>query len=261
MLKTIYTPLSGSLAQEKLMDIIANNLANTSTVGFKQENVTFKQLVPEPYKNYKNPLPPANYKIPFEKIMHLRGNEVDYVGVSGVYRDQTQGPAVETKNPFDVLIDGEGYFMVQTPEGERLTRNGSFTLNESGVLTDQLGHPVIGEKGLIYLRGKGVEVNHLGEVYQDGSMIDRLKVVGVKDEKDLERVGYNHYYFSGNQEDLIQANSTIRQGYVEGSNVNVMQNLTQMILAHRSYEAYQKSIQNYDQMMEKSSNTLGEVKG
>ncbi|MFK7873918.1 MAG: flagellar hook-basal body protein [Oligoflexales bacterium] len=262
MLKTIYTPLSGSVAQEKVMDIIANNLANTSTVGFKQESVTFKQLLPEPYKNYKNPLPPANYKVPFEKIMHLHGNDVDYVGVSGVYRDQTQGPAIETKSDFDLLIDGPGYFQVQTPDGERLTRNGSFTVNDSGVLSDQLGHPVLGEQGLIYLRGKNMEVNHLGEIYQDGQMVDRLKTLEVSDERNLERVGYNLYFHGGEEEGLTKASHmNVRQGYVEGSNVNVMQNLTNMIVAHRSYEAYQKTIQNYDKMMEKSSNSLGEVRG
>ena len=96
MQKSIYTPLSGAIAQERVLDILANNLANTHTVGFKSEQVSFKLLEPEPRRNYKDPLPPANYKIPFEELLPLRGNELSYVGVSGVSRDMSQGSAIHT---------------------------------------------------------------------------------------------------------------------------------------------------------------------
>ena len=128
MLKSIYTPLSGALAQEKVLDIIANNLANVNTVGYKEEKVAFKVLDPEPEKFYKNPLPPANYKVDLAAMHPLVGNDIDYVEVSGVYRDDQQGPAINTGNNFDFMIEGEGYFEVTTQEGTRYTRNGSLTL-------------------------------------------------------------------------------------------------------------------------------------
>jgi flagellar basal-body rod protein FlgG len=261
MLKSIYTPLSGALAQEKVLDIIANNLANVNTVGFKEEKVAFKVLDPEPEKNYKNPLPPANYKIDLEHLHPLRGNEIDYVEVSGVFRDDQQGPAIKTGNSFDLMIEGEGYFQVNTQEGPRFTRNGSFSLNQDGALTDKLGNPVLGENGAIFVKSTNFEVNRKGEVIQDGKLIDKLKLVKFSDPNQIEKVGLNYYFHSGPEEFVSTIeHPNVKQGFLEGSNVNPVKNLTSMILAHRSYEAYQKAIKNVDNMMEKSSNTIGAVR-
>ncbi|MFK7824984.1 MAG: flagellar hook-basal body protein [Oligoflexales bacterium] len=262
MLKSIYTPLSGAIASERVLEIIANNLANVSTTGFKGEKVSFKLLESEPYKNYKDPLPPANYKIPFEELMPFRGNEVAYVGVSGVSRDMTQGSPQATKNPFDIMIEGKGFFSVHTKEGVRYTRNGAFGLSKDGALVDKNGFPVLGEKGNIFLHGQNVEINHLGEVYQDGELVDTLLINEFKNPTNLEKVGMNHFLYNGLEEEVTTVEYPgIKQGFLESSNVNAIKNLTDMILAHRSYEAYQQAIKNYDSMMEKSNNTLGEVQG
>ncbi len=261
MIKNIYSPLSGALAQEKVLDIISNNLANMNTVGFKGESVTFKLIEPEPEKSYKTPLPPANYKISLDHVLPLRGNEFNYVGVSDVHKDFSQGPVIQTKNPLDMMIEGEGFFAIQTTNGMRYTRAGSFTLNDNGALVDKFGNPVIGEKGNIFLRDNDFEVNHLGEVYQDGQMVDRLLVYKFDDPSALEKVGQNQFFYGGLEEGRqLSPSARISQGALEGSNVNAIRNLTSLILAHRSYEAYQKSIKNYDSMMEKSSNTIGEVR-
>jgi flagellar basal-body rod protein FlgG len=260
MLKSIYTPMSGALAQEKVMDIIANNLANINTVGYKSENVTFKVLHPEPEKNYKEPLPPANYKVDFEKLMPLRGNEIDYVEVSSVMRDTTQGPVQKTENPLDLMIEGEGYFSVNTKDGIRYSRDGSFSLNQDGLISDKLGNPILGEKGVILARD-GLQVNSRGEVILDGKIVDKLKLVTFTDEHQLEKVGNNHYFWPGSEAQITSASSAmVRQGFLEASNVNPIKNLTSMIIAHRSYEAYQKSIKNMDSMMEKSSNQIGTIR-
>ena len=262
MLKSIYTPLSGAVASERVLEIIANNLANVSTTGFKGEKVSFKLLDPEPYKNYKDPLPPANYKVPFEELMPFRGNEVAYVGVSGVSRDMTQGSPIATKNPLDVMIEGKGFFSVHTKEGVRYTRNGAFSLSQDGALVDKNGFPVLGEKGNIFLHGQNININHLGEVYQDGELIDTLIVKDFKNPTNLEKVGMNHFLYNGLEEEVVTVEyPSVKQGFLESSNVNAIKNLTDMILAHRSYEAYQQAIKNYDSMMEKSNNTLGEVQG
>ena len=262
MLKSIYTPLSGALAQERVLDIIANNLANVNTVGFKSEKVSFKLLEPEPEKNYKNPLPPANYKIPFEDLMPLRGNEVAYVGVSGVSRDLSQGASIQTKNPLDLMLDGEGFLTVNTKEGIRFSRNGSLNINNDGALVDKNGFTVLGEKGSIFLNNGHVEINNRGEIYQNGEFIDKLLVHNFKDLNQLEKVGLNHYLHTGLEENQMRmTNPTIKQGYLEASNVNAIKNLTDMIMAHRSFEAYQQAIKNYDSMMEKSNTSLGELRG
>lgn len=261
MLKSIYTPVSGAIAQERVLEVISNNLANMNTVGFKGDNVTFEQLLPEPEKRYTDPLPPANYKVDLEKLSPLHGNEVAYVGISGIHRDTTQGPAITTHSNTDLMIEGEGLFSVQTPDGVRYTRNGAFELNPDGVLTTKAGHPVMGTKGNIFLRSGQFEVNARGEIYQDGEMVDRLQLYQAADQTNLERVGDNYYIYGGAPQDLtLQTNPSIRQGYLEGSNVNAIKSLTAMILAHRSFEAYQKAVSNYDQIMEKTSNSIGDVR-
>ena len=261
MLKNIYSPLSGALAQERAMEVIANNLANINTNGFKGDAVTFTLLEPEPYKNYPDPLPPANYKVDLNQLSPLHGNEFSYAGVAEISRDNLQGPTIITHNPADLMLEGDGYFVVHTDEGERYTRGGNFTLGPDGALVTGAGHTVMGEKGAIFLRSGQFKVNSAGEIYQDGQLIDRVKVVKFADDAALERVGGNNYFYGGTPEGILNAKGTgVAQGFLEGSNVNAIKGLTAMIIAHRSYEAYQKAVSNYDKMMEKSSNTIGAVR-
>ncbi len=261
MLKSIYTPVSGALAQERVLEVLANNLANMNTAGFKGDKVSFEVVKPEPYKNYDSPIPPANYKMDIHDMMPLVGNELVYVGISDVTRDATQGPAIHTSNNTDMMIEGPGYFSVNTREGLRLTRNGGMTVSPEGVLSTKMGDPILGAKGPVYLKQGPFEVNAIGEIFQEGQMVDRLLIQDVSNPQSLERVGLNYFFHNGAPEDLLALDTPqISQGYLEGSNVNAIQNLTAMILSHRSYEAYQKAVSNFDQMMEKSSNTLGEVR-
>ncbi len=241
--------------------MIANNMANMNTPGFKGDRVTFTLLEPEPEKHYKDPLPPANYKVGVEELSNLRGNEMAYVGVADLGRDNAQGPAIQTKNPTDLMIEGEGMFAVHTPEGVRYTRNGSFALSRDGVLVSKDGHPLLGDKGNILVRAGEFQVNDLGEVWQEGRLVDRIKLYKFADDKSLERTGANLFFYGGTPEGVSSVKlGQVRQGYLEGSNVNAIKNLTDMIIAHRSYEAYQKAISDYDQMMQKSSNQIGEIR-
>lgn len=261
MLKSIYTPMSGALAQERVLELIANNMANMNTAGFKGDRVTFTLLEPEPEKTYAEPLPPANYKISVEDLMHLKGNDIAYVGVADVQRDESQGPAIETKNPLDVMINGQGMLGVHTPDGVRYTRNGSLNLTRDGVLVTKDGFPVLGEKGDIVVRHGAFNINENGEVWQDAQMIDRIPLWRFEEPESLERVGQNLFFYGGKPEGAKTVQGAdLRQGWLEGSNVNAIKNLTDMIVAHRSYEAYQKAVANYDQIMQKSSNNIGQVR-
>jgi flagellar basal-body rod protein FlgG len=262
MVKSIYTPLSGAIAQERVLEQIANNLANVNTAGFKGDRVTFTLLEPEPEKRYTDPLPPANYKVGVEQLMNIKGNEVAYVGVADVTRDVSQGPAQQTGNKLDLMIEGEGMLAVHTPDGVRYTRAGDLALSRDGVLMTKEGFPVLGDKGDIVVRHGDFQVNDTGEVWQDGQMLDRVMLFKADDDLAFERAGSNLYHYGGRPEGLKRvAHPGVRQGWVEGSNVNAVKNLTDMIIAHRSYEAYQKAVQHYDSMMQKSSNSLGEVRG
>jgi flagellar basal-body rod protein FlgG len=261
MLKAIYSPMSGALAQEKALEIISNNLANANTVGFKGDNVTFKLLNPEPEKNYKSPLPPANYKVSLDEVMPLHGNDIAYVGIAGIHRDESQGPAMQTGNPTDLMIEGEGMLAVNTQDGTRYTRSGQLSVSPDGVLMTPAGHPVLGEKGVIAVKAGKFEVNRLGEVYQNNQLLDRIPVYKFNDTEQLERSGMNLWFYGGPENGRsVNRDAGIAQGALEGSNVNAMKNLTSMIIAHRSYEAYQKAISNYDKIMDISNNQLGAVR-
>ena len=261
MLKNIYNPTSGAIAQERALEIVSNNLANMNTVGFKGDKVTFTLLEPEPFKNYKSPVPPANFKVNFKHLENLHGNDMDYVGVAEVKRDLSQGPAVQTGNKTDLMIEGNGYFAIHTDEGTRYTRAGNLSLSPEGALTTKAGYPVLGEKGAVFLRSGQFEINRSGEIFQDGKLVDRINLFEFKDPAALERVGQNLMFYGGVPEGVSKAESvSIKQGYIEGSNVNPIKNLTAMITAHRSYEAYQKAVKFFDSVMEKSSNTIGTLR-
>ena len=149
MLKNIYAPLSGGLAQEKVLEIIANNLANANTSGFKEEQVTFRAMSADPWPSYPSTLPPQPYKMDMKELYPLRGNEMGYVALADVSTSFQQGTLSQTSNPLDVALQGDGMFAVNTPFGERFTRDGSFTLSPEGVLTTKNGAMVQGTSGVI----------------------------------------------------------------------------------------------------------------
>lgn len=261
MLKNIYTPVSGAIAQERAIETIANNLANLNTIGFKGNSVTFTLQDPDPYPNYKSPIPPANYKVAFKDLRFLKGNDLNYAGIAGLKSDQAQGPAIQTYNNQDLMIEGEGYFQINTSEGVRYSRAGNLALGSDGALVSSDGDPILGEKGVIYLRSGSFEVNRTGEVYQDGQYVDRIKLYRFKDPDLIERAGRNYIMYDGSESGVESVTRpSILQGFIEGSNVNAVKNLTSMIMAHRSFEAYQKTVSNMDSMMEKSSNTIGSLR-
>lgn len=262
MLKSIYTPASGALAVEKTMEVVANNLANLNTMGFKGDSVTFKKMLAEPEKFYQTPFPPAEFKTDLSEVMPLKGNEIAYVGVDSIHRDFSQGPQIVTNNQLDFSVEGRGFFTVNTPEGLRYTRAGDLSVNPEGALVTKAGHPVLGENGSIFVRGSKVSVSMTGDVSVDGKFTDRLVLHQFERPETLERVGNNYYFHPGPADEVVKVKTPlIHQGSLEGSNVNAIKNLTDMILAHRSYEAYGKAIKNYDSMMERSSNQLGQVNG
>ncbi|NRA67075.1 MAG: flagellar hook-basal body protein [Pseudobacteriovorax sp.] len=261
MLKNIYTPLAGALSQERALETIANNLANVNTVGFKGDRVSFKMLAAEPYDNYPDPLPPANYKVNMQELSPLVGNELSYVGIADISKDYSQGPAITTHNKFDLMIEGEGFFQVLTPEGVRYQRGGDLSVSNEGALVNKFGEPILGEKGLIQVRSQDFQVNPKGEIYQDGQLVDQIQIMKFKDPTRIEHIGGGKVFFGGSPDQVeFSKKARIQQGFLEGSNVNPMKNLTAMIVSHRSYEAYQKAVSNYDKIMDKSSNTIGEVR-
>lgn len=259
MLKNLYSPLSGGVLQERIMEIIANNLANTNTTAFKEDEISFQAQEANPWPSYPTPLPPAPFKINMQDLWPLKGNEMEYVTLSEVRTSHLQGPMIKTNNPLDIAVQGDGFFEVMTPFGERLTRDGSFSISNDGILITKNGAVVQGENGAISgLNGKELRILPTGEVYMGKEFIDKLKVIAFKDHTLLERLGENLWIHNGAPENIKAPVGEISEGYLEGSNVNPMRNLTNMIIAHRSYEALQKNVKSQDETMQ-YANKISEV--
>ena len=228
MIRGWYIGASGMNAQQNRLDTISNNLANVDTTGFKKEIPVSKE---------------------FSELLLRR------VQADGQYSN-SQGSFKNTDTKTDFALGGEGFFAVQTPAGERYTRNGNFHLGKEGILLTKEGYPVLGENGAIHVPDDKFYVNQDGMIYtkDDSTLVDRVKVVRFENERYLKKQGsslWNTTKFSG-EPHIAEGDERpkLLQGYTETSNVNVVNEMVQMIEVNRAYEANQKSVQTEDNMME-----------
>jgi flagellar basal-body rod protein FlgF len=204
---------------EARMDILANNLANAGTGGFKADQLTFS-----------------------EALDAATGAPV--IGATQ-YTDPAPGPVKQTGGPFDVAIDGDGYFVVETPDGRRFTRDGAFRLGPDGTLVTRDGDPVQGSGGGIAIdpQAPSVHVDRNGQVWADGTQVAQLEIVTFPAGAPPTKAGGN--LFAGSGETAVE-NPRVIPGALEGSNVSVIAEMTRMIEISRGYEAYQKLVQTLD---------------
>ncbi|MCX7856677.1 MAG: flagellar basal-body rod protein FlgF [Deltaproteobacteria bacterium] len=228
--------LFGKRYLETKMDIIANNLANTNTAGYKNLKIFFNYSVQEERETEKSCLPD--------------------LGALDTYIDFSNGPLVETRNPLDIAIEGDGFFVIMTPRGPAYTRAGQFTLSPEKRLTTLDGMPVMGEGGEIYIDGKDVRVETDGSVFVDGNYVDRLRIVDFENKSSLKPDGKG-LFVNMDQKNVETSPEriTVKQGFIEGSNVNVVKELTEMIFLLRAFETYTK----VEQMQSESKSKLLET--
>lgn len=245
MLRGLYTAASGLLASQKRNDVVANNLANVNTAGFKKEETvakSFKETLIEKI-NYEKAMEPG---VPVGKLG--KGVMIDEIST-----DYSAGDIVNTDNPLDIALVGSGYLTVIDNETGRefYTRDGSLTINAQGQLITQSGHQVIGTNGPIDVTGNLIEITEGGQVIIDGNNVGTLQIVDITNVKK-----YGHNLFTG--EDPSPARAQIKQGFLESSNVNAVEEMVKMISVMRSYETNQKVVQAYDNTLEKA-NEIGRV--
>ncbi|HOJ50123.1 MAG TPA: flagellar basal-body rod protein FlgF [Spirochaetota bacterium] len=268
----MYSAASGMLAQWTALDIASNNLANVNTTGFKKDEVLFKafpeRLMSRFYDNVvKIPLGSID-KSPIVGKMGT-GVEVNEVITRFEKRDgETIIPFKKTDNKFDLALDGEGFFTIATDKGERYTRAGAFTINQDGILVDMNGFPVLGEKGIINVGYADFKVDEFGNVAikQDLSMewevIDKLKLVDFYDKRGIVKEGKNYYYWTKEAGEIKEPeNLKVLQGFLEGSNVNPVIEMTKLIEIQRAYEACQKAVQSEDQLLGRAVNDILNMRG
>lgn len=267
--KGVYTALSGAIAQSTRLDTIANNIANVNTPGFKRDQQTFQEYLTS-YEKQPEVIQVPRIPASIESFYDVQGGDKSFVDAKGTFTDFSQGSLRHTGNAFDVAIDGKGFFEVATPEGVRLTRAGNFTLDGNGRLVTKSGHQVLRQGGAgadpasrgIQLNGnEPLTVADNGELFQGTESLGRLSIVNITDVDSVQKVGNSMYAFKPNMpaEVVNVERPSLKQGFLEMSNVNIVQEMTDMITANRVFESTQKAISTYDAMADKLVNVVGKV--
>ncbi len=232
-----YVALSRQRALIRQLDIVANNIANTTTSGYKSDRMAFAEHV----------------------VQARAQHPMSQVRATGVYRELGEGPIVETGNTFDLALKGEGYFVVDTPLGPRYTRNGGFTLDSTGRLVTSWGDEVQGEGGAITVSAgeTGITVATDGTVSsRESGPIGKLRVVRFEDEQRLRKVVNGLYVTDTPAQDVVPGEVRVVQGAIEGSNVNPVAEIARMIKLQRFFEAMQKIV---EQEHKRQRNTINQI--
>ncbi|GAA0587442.1 flagellar basal-body rod protein FlgF [Rhizomicrobium electricum] len=235
--------LSYELAAHRSIDVIANNIANMSTPGYKRESVKFEE--------YLQQLRPAQGQ--------KGGQSLSFVKDAGVMHDMSAGRMEPTGSPFDLAIGGDGYFAVQTTAGERYTRNGHFTLNQDGIIVTEQGDQLLGDGGPITITADDGDITFGsdGTVTGRQGQLGKLRLVDFADSRALTKEGSSLY--ATTQTANPAANVTIAQGMLESSNVQPVVEISRMIEVMRAYEATSTLEKGSSDMKRQAVQKLGSV--
>ncbi|MCS7309483.1 MAG: flagellar hook-basal body protein [Armatimonadota bacterium] len=243
MLRGLHIAASGMLAQQVRHETIANNLANADTAGYKVDGVVFRTALDRAIWRHRDPQRGA----PTPQVGQLSFG----VTTDEVTTDLRPGPIALTGRSLDVAIEGEGFFVVSTPQGERYTRDGAFRQLADGTLVTADGMPVLGMRGVIRSAAP-INIAPNGDVLAEGQVIDRLRIVLLQNPA---KEGANR--FVGNAQPAQQF--SLQVGALERSNVSVVQAMVEMIVAMRAYEASHRAVLAHDETLQRAVNEVGKV--
>lgn len=282
MLRGWYTGASGMAAQQVRLDTVANNLANVDTDGYKREvavSKAFAQLLLRRMNDdgvYLHPLGSGD----MAPIIGKLGTGVES---NEIFTELEQGALKGTDSDFDIALDGKGWLSVQTPYGERYTRNGSFILGKEGYLETKEGFPVLGVDGPIRVKANNFQIDKQGRVWVNADyiddpellvgreqnewnntvLLDTLKIVDFELDRFIAKQGsslWKDTELSGPARVMPpEGRPTVLQGFTEAANVNVVSEMVRMIEVNRAYEANQKTIQSQDAALGKLINEVVKV--
>jgi flagellar basal-body rod protein FlgF len=281
MVRGLYTGASAMIAQMKHLDVLSNNLANVDTPSFKRDSTLMKAF-PEMLMRRINDdgvrvIPAGSYD-----LMPVIGKLGTGVEVNEVYTRFIQGSLKKTENDFDLSLEGEGFFAVQTEEGERYTRNGSFLIDREGWLVTKEGYRVLGENGPVQLKKNNFLVDEDGNIFENALytedplrlvsmeenewnetvLVDRLRIVNFPKVRHIKKIGdslYRETDFSEPAFVMDENRPKVYQGFLESSNVNPVVEMVNLIEVHRSYEANQRMIQAHDAALGRAINEVGKI--
>lgn len=250
----------GMIQMEQKQAIMSNNLANGSTYGYRKEaynQVSFDEVM----RQQAGLLPDDDEN----KQVYMKDGgsmETSQMLVGFTSTSYNVGEPRQTGNNFDLMLDdnGVGFFTVKTPEGTRYTRNGNFKLSTDGNLVTSDGCKVQGLNGDIHVNGTNFEVTGDGYVKVDGKTIDRLKITTFLDRRVLANEGGTYLKAPSDKGIVLNQGIRVKQGFIEGSNVNPVQEMVEMLNVSRNFEANQKVLQAEDHVLQKAANELGKVR-
>ena len=293
----MWTAVSGASAKQALLDSVANNLANQDTLAFKKDAPTFKEYL-SVNERVPAALEPPRGPIHDREFYPLDGRDQSHVVVDGTYTNFRQGALKVTNRALDLALEGPGFLEVSTPAGIRYTRQGSLKLAMDGRLVNSQGYPVLAAQpgGLAaalpaataqptqggdptqggVAAGPGPEtqarfisladqpgrisINERGEVYAGDQLVAQLSVVEFENPQQLSKKAATLFENERGQAIARETRSTaLRQGMLEGSNVNPVEEMTHMIRASRGFEQDLKALKTYGEMMAREANDLGKL--
>ncbi|MFY8030253.1 MAG: flagellar basal-body rod protein FlgF [Devosia sp.] len=235
--------LSRQVALRRQMDVVANNIANINTTGFKREQLLFEDyLMPVASdRDFAYPDQPLHYTDDWATIHDMQNGAIQLTG-----------------NPLDVALEGDGFLTVQTPAGERYTRSGALQLNNAGVLVDLSGNPVLADGAPVQFDASDTDImiSATGAISTSNGGKGRLQVVEFASPQELVREG-NNLYSGGTPTAAVD--TRVVQGAIEKSNVSGVAEITEMIRVQRAYESLASTMQKQDELRRSAIQRLGEV--
>ncbi|MEN2998348.1 MAG: flagellar basal-body rod protein FlgF [Brevinematia bacterium] len=281
MVRGVYTGASGMIAQLDNINTIANNLANINTTSYKREISLFKAF-PEMLARRVNDNGVVTFPLGSYDKAPVVGKFGTGVEINEIQTIFEQGSLRQTENHFDLALEGEGFFVVETPEGLKLTRNGAFKISNDNYLVTKEGFKVLGENGYIRVKIGNFKVDKQGNILidmshdpailddfvatdrsdiKDQEVVDRIMIVTVDFPRYLKKEGHSYYStteLSGEMKSIEEdKRPKVHQGFLETSNVNPVVEMVKMISAERAYEANSKTIQTHDTLLGRAVNEVG----
>jgi flagellar basal-body rod protein FlgF len=220
-----YAVSAGLAAQTQALEVVAHNLANLGTNGYRGEQATFRSLLAA--RDWSGAI--AVSRNPLNAAIN------DFGVLSGSRLDLTSGSLTSTGNPLDVAVEGQGFFTAQSAQGVVYTRDGSFHVTSTGQLVTSQGNPVLGEQGPVSLPNGAIAISSDGTISVDGAVVDKLRLAEFPPGTNLTALG-NATYSAPAGSAVVAADSTVRQGMLEGSNVSATEGVVQLLTVQRSAE-------------------------
>lgn len=282
MVRGVYTGASGMIAEQYRLDVVANNLANVDKPGFKRDTATFKAF-PEMMAARTEDDGVVIFPLGSTDIRPYIGRLGTGVEVNEVFTEWEQGSLRETGNQLDIALGDKGFFAVETPHGERYTRNGSFLIDKDNYLVTKHGYKVMGENGYIQIKSNNFNIDEEGRIsinrrYQDNEdfvqfndneweyeeILDTLKIVRFENERYLKKEGESFWVDTDISGPAYIAQKGVDRPkvlsrFLEMSNVNPINEMVRMIEVQRAYELNSKTISTHDTLIGRVVNEVGRV--